>query len=513
MNNNQFRKLVLEQASRGEDDNPSSGEALVSAAPASSLGGKKVGFMPMTPRNVRGRSDNDFARQFRERNAEFQPRTKFKSSTPKGVNYGPGHMDRAKMRGLVKGEEEEEEGSKASRIKALEEQMKLGQIPVETFEALRDEITGGHISNTHLVKGLDRKLLERVRRGENVLELEKDPAMEAATSDLDEQLDKLGEREVEQIKREKTDKKGITASPTALIGRKRTRDEIMAELKAQREAARQSKASVVLGDRWRKVGEQRQGKIEVDHKGREVLITIDEDGVVKKKVRKRTSQSLSNPAPEVSMSLSAPSMLGPDVDPPKSEVGQKATFDEGEDEDIFEGVGREYNPIGDEEDDASVLMEKSDLPNAKRNYFNDDGVTEESGTKNLFVGIQNVLTKAAKLDSYKEEDGLGSDDEFRKTQEARRQKRAEMLAQHDRDLEDMEMGFGSSRFEDDEDAESNNKVRLSQWKDPADCDGGWGEEDGRSKAPKSKRRPKKRKGDVNNAADIMRLIEARKVEK
>lgn len=558
--------LVLDKSSQRKDEGSSSHEALVSAAtePAGSLGGKKIGFMPLTPRNVKGDIDVDFVRQFRERSAALQPRTKFKSSAPKGVKYGAGHTDRVKMRGLVK-DDEEEEGSKASRIKALEEQMKLGQIPVETFEALRDEITGGDISNTHLVKGLDRKLLERVRRGENVLELVNGPVIGGHTPDLDEQLDKIGEKEVEHFMREKTDKKGNMASPAALIGRKRTRDQILAELKSQREAARHSKASVMLGDRWRKVGEQRKGKIEVDHRGREVLITIDEDGVVKKKVRKGTSQSLSNLGPEAPMSLNAAGMLGTDIDPPKSAIGQEKRYDEAEDDDIFEGVGTEYNPIGDDDDEddedeggneddhnekpaeldnedsevdtttfmpanqssasekspkdvrdaqaAQEFMEKPVPPTAKRNYFKDIAVTEEAETINRFVGIRNVLTKAAKLDApNEEEDSVGSDEESRKEQEARRQKHARMLAQEDRDLEDMEMGFGSSRFEDEEDAEGDGKVRLSQWKDGADCDGGWDEESGKSKASKNKMRAKKRKGNVNNAADIMRVIETRKAE-
>lgn len=571
MNNNQFRMLVIDKSSQRKDEGPSSHEALVSAAtePAGSLGGKKIGFMPSTPSNVKGDIDVDFVRKFRERNAALRPSTKFKSSAPKGVKYGAGHTDRVKMRRLVK-DDEDEEGSKASRIKALEEQMKLGQIPVETFEALRDEITGGDISNTHLVKGLDRKLLERVRRGENVLEPGNGPVIGGPPPDLDEQLDKIGEKEVEHFMREKTDKKGNVASSAALIGRKRTRDQILAELKSQREAARHSKASVMLGDKWRKVGEQRKGKIEVDHRGREVLITIDEDGVVKKKVRKVTSQSLSNLGPEASMSLNAAGMVGTGVDSPKSAIGQETRYDEAEEDDIFEGVGTEYNPIGDDDDEddddeddedegvneddhneksaeldndgsevdtttfmpanqssatekspkdvrdaqaAQEFVEKSVPPTAKRNYFKDVAVTEEAETINRFVGIRNVLTKAAKLDTpNEEEDSVGSDEESRKEQEARRQKHARMLAQKDRDLEDMEMGFGSSRFEDEEDAESDGKVRLSQWKDRADCDGGWDEEGGKSKASKNKRRAKRRKGDVNNAADIMRVIEARKAE-
>nr|POE76643.1 hypothetical protein CFP56_79329 [Quercus suber] len=71
------------------------------------------------------------------------------------------------------------------------------------------------------------------------------------------------------------------------------------------------------------------------------------------------------------------------------------------------------------------------------------------------------------------------------------------------------MGFGSSRFEDEQDGDggSGAKIKLSEW-NGADDDG-WEEGDGKG-GGKKKRKPKKRKGDVNNAADIMRVIEGRK---
>ncbi|KAK3060847.1 hypothetical protein LTR53_019981, partial [Teratosphaeriaceae sp. CCFEE 6253] len=99
--------------------------------------------------------------------------------------------------------------------------------------------------------------------------------------DVDEELDKLGEQEVVTVQREKA-KKGSMAPPS-LAGKKRNRDEIMAEMKAQREAAARAKAAPQLDARWRKVGEKEKSRVEIDSKGREVMITVDEDGVVKKK--------------------------------------------------------------------------------------------------------------------------------------------------------------------------------------------------------------------------------------
>ncbi|KAF2763947.1 hypothetical protein EJ03DRAFT_48210 [Teratosphaeria nubilosa] len=533
MNNSQFRKLLSDQ----------NGEQPKDAQPKpahQAFGLKKASLVPMTPRNVKGGIGVDFARQVRERNAALQPTTKFKSSQPRGVKYGEGYTDRAKVRGEADAEEPD---SKATRIQALEEQTKLGQISQETFEALRDEITGGDVSTTHLVKGLDRKLLERVRRGEDVLGTGSGGEPSGPPADVDEELDKLGQKEVEAVEKAKAEKKGTMAPPNMRIGMKRSRDEIMAELKAQRQADRQAKAAqekAALGDRWRKVGEQKS-RVEVDSKGREVLITVDEDGTVKKKVRKVAAQ------PEETK--------GQVLDPSKPVLGSEAIIpaqpakpaeeEDSDDGDIFEGVGTEYDPLGGAEEDsdedsdgeetqaskrprAEQAASKSPgvpsedrsesgeasspplsetqstlAPAGKRNYFGDSAKGEEKAFADRFAGIENVLKKAAKLDAPAEDD-MGSDEEA----QAKRRKRAQMLAQQDRDMEDMDMGFGGSRFDDAEEAEAgDSKVRLSEWKN------GDGDDDGDGKAggkKKRERKSKKRKGDASNMNDIMRVIEGRK---
>lgn len=115
----------------------------------------------MIRRSVAVSSGNDFARQLAERNAELNPSNakKFRSSAaPKGTKLRSGYQDRTQLR------TSEEEDDKAVRVKALEETLKLGQMDQATFEALRDEIVGGDVKDVHLVKGLDYKLLERVRR-------------------------------------------------------------------------------------------------------------------------------------------------------------------------------------------------------------------------------------------------------------------------------------------------------------------------------------------------------------
>lgn len=534
MQNADFRKLVQDIPGRQTDATPT-GKAAFGTKKSSLLGG-------MTPRPGKGgpSSNNEFARQIRERHASLQPTKKFKTFAPKGSKFAAGYIDRAKARQ----EAQDSEDDKEQRVKALEEQVKLGQLPLETFEALRDQITGGDFESAHLVKGLDRKLLERVRRGEDVIggSGSKAEAKGEALVDVDNELDKLEEREIQTIRREKVEKKGSMAPPS-VAGVKRTRDEIMAELKAQRRAAAEAKAAAApaFDSRWKRVGEPTKPKIEIDHKGREVLITVGEDGVVKKKVRKATSGEAALGKVAVAMPDSSKVILGADVAVP--EQTSQPSPDEDDDDDIFENVGTEYNPLGDLDDEANSddsddngEVTKSDesmapvvssntsteQPEAsnkttfdppidvpKRNYFNERSTTNDQPVERFAdIGIENIIRKAAKLGAATANEVANRADSEDK--DTRLAKRAKMLAQQDRDLDDMDMGFGSSRYEDEEEGGEEKKVKLSEWKGgAAGGDDGW-EEDKKSRGEKPKRKPKKRKGDVNNAADIFRVIEGRK---
>jgi hypothetical protein len=503
----------------------------------------------------------------RDRNAGLNPTKtkKFKSYAPKGVKLGAGYTDRAKARADGDGNGDAED--KAERVKALEEQMKLGQISREMFEALRDKITGGDAASSHLVKGLDRQLLERVRRGEDVMGTgegtveEEEPGL-AEAADVDDELEKLGEVEVEAVKKEKVAKKGNMAPPPPVAGKKRSRDEIMAELKAQRQAAAEARkaAEPQLGDRWQKVTDKKKPKIEIDSKGREVITTVDEHGVVKKRVRKLQIAQTD----EASAAMGAPdaskTVLGADVSIPEPAKPEDAApgpvDDDDDDDDIFEGAGTDYNPLGnipdddndDDSDDSDAepprkkpsVNEAPDTarqesaessegevsekdaksstlpiqpPPARRNYFNDTTSTTDDATHDHLAGIQEVLKKAAKMDPLANDDE-GEDREAREAREAQRKKHAQMLANQDRDLDDMDMGFGGSRNDDEGDDEDGVKVKLAEWKGGRAGDDGW-EDDGKGGGKggeKKKRKPKKRKGDASNMGDIMRVIEGRKGE-
>lgn len=434
--------------------------------------------------------------------------------------------------------------------------MRLGQIDRATFEALRDQITGGDVGATHLVKGLDWKLLERVRRGEDVLGGGRPEAKgKEEGPDVDEEFEKLEEREIAPVVKEKAEKKGEMAPPPPVAGVKRSRDAILAELKAQRKAAAEAKmaAQPQLGAKFRRVGEKKEtSRIERDEKGREVLITIDAEGNVKRKVRKAKMEDPQVPA----------GLLMPDKDavPLGMEVPEIPVAPvQDEDDDIFEGVGTAYDPLAglDEDDSASEAEDgevdappedepppqpskkeeafpspsespfaspPTDMPPppipskpaaAPRNYF---GTTTPSTIEETKYDVSKdptilaALQKARKIDtsSFSTGSATTSHEETDEEREARLKRRAAMLASSDRDLEDMDLGFGSSRFGDAEDAEDGGKIKLSKWKgagaDDEDEDGEGGERGGK----KRKRGAKKRKGDKNSAADVMKVIEKRK---
>jgi uridine nucleosidase len=432
--------------------------------------------------------------------------------------------------------------------------VKLGQMEMSTFEALRDEIVGGDVKNVHLVKGLDWKLLERVRRGEDVLgdsldstksdvgsqTLKEGP--EAPTEvEIEEELDRFESKEIQPISKSKNTKKGEMAPPPTVVGRKRNRDEILKELKASRLASAKQSS---LGPRFTKVGDRKEKtRMEKDEKGRDVLITVDEDGNVKRKVRKAPNQTNSADNRGLLMPEKDAKPLGMDV-VPIAHVAPDLS-----EEDIFEGVGADYNPLGDPEEDDSGDSTMGDSPRGDRNhtplsdqaqadndsnlapepnllanpssealdppplpahhpprnYFNDStrSTTAVDGTTPSGLQTPILLAALKKASTLIPLSGATSEAEA-----ARLERRRKMLESHDRDADDLDMGFGESRFEDGEDGDEG-KVKLSVWGQGGGGGGGGSGEDGNRKG-KRKRGGKKRKGDANSAVDVLRVIETRK---
>lgn len=431
--------------------------------------------------------------------------------------------------------------------------VKLGQMERATFEALRDEIIGGDVKDVHLVKGLDWKLLERARRGEDVLAEAASPQRAPAVAqgpsvdksvDVDDEFEKLEERDVHPTAKQENAKKGEMAPPPLpIVGKKRTREDILKELKASRRAAAEKAEQArqpALSSKFHKIGDKKAiSRIEVDARGREVLITVDADGNMKRKVKKAK--------PEDTLETNGLLMpdkdakpLGLDVTVPEA----PAAAQEQDDGDIFEGVEGDYDPLGVELDNDDGISDDSDdqgissihskspptttaqsstqeattsdmnpsrlpkTPSTSKNYFDDPTPTSSdplSTTKLIPFqdpAILAALKRASTLDPLS-----SSKDPSTSAEAAKTAHRKKLLEAHDRDADDLDMGFGSSRFEDEEDGEGK-RIKLSVWgSGVGDDDDGEGKGKGKEKR---KRGPKKRKGDKNSAADVLKVMDRRR---
>ncbi|KAF5026557.1 hypothetical protein F66182_1346 [Fusarium sp. NRRL 66182] len=541
MNNDQFRKLLAANAENNSAGNKDGALASSSSlAGGNALGSRQRSSIPMTPRAVVG-AQADFARQLAERNNAVRPLKKFKSYDPKGVKLASGYVDRSKER------DQATDDDRVEKLKELEEQLKNEEIDQETFEKRRFEIAGGDLDSTHLVKGLDFKLLQRIRQGEDIYgETKDEPEQQAAPEselDVDDEFDQLEEQEVQIAPKEKFEvkKKGQLSTASLAPGKKRTRDQILAELKAAREAAKAQQENA-LGDRFRKISAKQKvgSRIERDSKGREVLIIVDEDGHEKRKVRKF------QPGTEVEVDQNGLLMPDKDAKPLGMEVPEqyrkKEEPEEDEDVDIFDGVGDDYDPLAGmdgtdsdsdvdegskkkvkqqtpgEDETTNTSMPPPPKPEAPRNYFQGakTGLVSEEQSKVPSMSdpaIMAAIKRAAalnpikrdKADSEEDEDDDEDDEDNEARKKSMEERKKKLLQIADRDDEDLDMGFGTSRFADEEDFDDG-KVKLSNWGDKDDD----GERQSKGGQSKRKRGPKKRKGDANNAADVLRVMEARK---
>ncbi|KAI5846775.1 hypothetical protein BZA05DRAFT_438218 [Tricharina praecox] len=507
MNNAQFRKLLeTPRSERPASSNSTNGPP--SATPA--LGSRMRSSIPMTPRSLTA-GNNDFARQLAAHRAAQQPAKKFRSSAaPKGTQFGEGYTDRAKM--LRESDEIEDE--RVQRLEALAQLAKDGHIDHEEY-VRQTKLLGGDVSSTHLVKGLDFALLERVKRGENVMDKDTPTQEEAEEEeeDLEEKLDKVLGQEVATIERKKEKKQGQMAPPP----KPKTRAAILAELKRSRQAAKEA-AQPSLGDKFKKIGEPKgKERIEQTEGGAKVKLVVGADGKVKRKVKRsdkeRKQKAELSPPPERRVMGMIP--------PP-----QKQQPEEEEDDDIFADAG-DYDPLaglGDEDEDtdtddnteASKRHKKEEAtheapPSAPKenmappstpkesiappppsqptiNYFNESPAETDSDTYkpptsasdllNSNPELAAALAKASKLAAVPT-----------KEESEREKRRKAFVDAHERDSYDIDMGFGGSRNFADDDEED----------DVVDKKGG---------GVKRKRGGgKKKKGDKNSADVVGKIVE------
>ncbi|KAL4955368.1 hypothetical protein BDW69DRAFT_160878 [Aspergillus filifer] len=574
MNNEQFRRLLINNNQPSKPSSASASPTGASQSPtgatqrhnarsplggsAHSLGSRMRSSIPMTPRNLQAPNFAAQLAEYRRDRDEAPPNKKFKSSAaPKGTKLPVGYEDRAAAR-LREGE-----GASSSenevKLKELEEKLKKGLIDEGTFTRLRKELGfGGDLGSTHMVKGLDWDLLRRVRAGEDVERGEKkedgvgegdkgaaNDEAEGPELDMDDEFDKVlegkGDEALPSAPREKK-KKGSMAPPPALAPRK-TRDEILKELKASRAAASGTAAPIplpepALGARFKKIGDSHVEKkrfIEQDENGRrrEVLLITDAEGKTKRKTRwldpPGTKAPLAEAAPSARAKETQP--LGMDV-PAEIAAKIRAAQDvkEDSDDDIFAGVGADYDPLGEagsDEDSSDSEGEEGEVaskPKASqepsptdkedskdepriskpRNYFGtsttgqEESVGSNSDRGNPLIRDPTLLAALKRAAALRQagsadDDGVeGADEEGVDPETLVRRKKFLEEAQRREALDaaDMDYGFGGSRIEDDEDEEA---VLL----EPR---GG----------NKRKRGPKKKKGDKDSASDVLGVLERRK---
>ncbi|KAJ6128580.1 hypothetical protein N7471_009797 [Penicillium samsonianum] len=535
MNNEQFRRLLADQSSsKLKDQSPAPGRDAPrgGATPGGSLGSRMRSSIPMTPRSVTG---VDFARQlFDQRREGDRPSKRFKSSAaPKGTSLPTGYQDRAQLRNA----EDESESSTGleARIKALEDMVKLGQIDQATFDKLRRDLgVGGDIASTHMVKGLDMDLLKRIRAGEDVSQAAEKPAPLPEKEDVDEEFERMMEEKgLEELaaapKQQKEKKKGTMAPPPA---RPKTRDEILRELRASRAAAAAPAPppESILGSKFKKLSDGKPEKkrfVERDETGRrrEVLLITDAQGNTKRKTR-WLDKPIEAPVPaEGDLMMPDESLKPLGMDVPADIAARAAAQEEPEDDDIFAGVGDDYNPLAGLEDESSsdedgemaesatrkpekapMTEEKKPAasetaPGKPKNYFTtgtsttaEEEPVDRSNPLTKDPTILAALKRAAAL-RQSSPSAEGHADESSET--ALRHKRfiEEAHRREAMDAADMDMGFGGSRNEDGEEEDDGPLLDF---------------DDDERGGKKRKRGPKKKKGDKDSVTDIMRVVEGRK---
>lgn len=450
------------------------------------------------------------------------PTKKFRSSAaPKGTRLAAGYSDRTNAR-RAGADDEETQDDKEKRLKALEEMYKLQQIDEATFENLKREIgIGGSLGSTHLVKGLDWRLLERIRRGEDVNAApttKKEEEPEDNKVDFDDELDRALEIDVEAKTSVSQREQPDDTQPEEIVApQATTRDEILRKLKESRAGKPSSNQAPEpsLGGKFKKVGSENKSNKKkfvesVNGRRREVLVITNKDGTTKRKTRWLDTEE------DVAAKESKP--LGMEV-PEEFLAKQKALLEkqaaeEDEDDDIFGGVAA-YDPLAginseSDESDGDVPdpvkpgsqahPEQAAQDRKPKNYFDqqmDDGGGEDR--TNPLTKDPTLLAALKRAASIRRKEDTGNDEgtdvhDLDPDRAAKHRQFLARLKEQDRaDAADMDLGFGESRFGDDDDEDGEI----------------WDGEEGEGKKPARKRGGKKRKGDKDNVNDVMSVLEGR----
>ena len=527
MDNAQFRNLLKDDRS---SDAVLKSSSTNNGFKTPSLGSRARASMPMTPRSVAGYNPSkDLLRQVSEHTRQHDgepPRKRFKTvAAPRGTKLGQGYQDRTNLR---QGSEDAQT-DREKKLKDLEDMWKKEKIDRITFEKLRDQMgIGGDTGSTHLVKGLDFKLLERVRRGEDLDEVATEPNQAEKSAKLDDELDTVLDKEVTAQQREEA-KAEHRANQESSESQVLTRDEILRRLKTSRgENSTAVTTEPDLGDRFKKIvatnkPDKKKFVEVINGRRREVLVITDKQGKTKRKTRWLDPEGAATNTNAAPLGMEVPA----DIAAKHKAAIDQATIEE-EDDDIFQGVGIDYDPLRDIESDSDneATQEKTeqehdnnavdDVENKPRNYFSTTAPDEPPDAKATPLTKDPTLMAALKRAAairHSDEDN-NKDQANENAAESKEQESAtsakhtaflQKLKQREReDARDMDFGFGESRFGDDDDEDG----PLDEYEGPGVGEGEGGKGGGQKQ--QRKRAPKKRKGDKNNVADVMGVLEGRK---
>ncbi|KAF3941534.1 hypothetical protein ABW19_dt0203730 [Dactylella cylindrospora] len=479
MNNSQFRKLINDTP-RADRSSDSSNATSSAAAAAPLLGSRQRSSIPMTPRSV-GYNPSSFAQQaaaYRLQNSQNQPKEKkFRSSAPLGSRLPQGYVDRTKLRDADTGDgNDDSERRMASLMKLVEEGSLTREEAIEQSKAF-----GGDLGSTHLVKGLDFRLLEKARRGDDVISGDKKDGAKDNDDDMEDELDKALEKEVAPVAKKRKDE--LDEDDETPAPRKKTRAEILEEFKKSRaEAAAKAAAENSLGSKFKKIGEkEKKVKASKEHK----LSSKDSSS---RKKRKRESEDAAKALEKAIGNGTVLGMLPPDL--PSTRPIAVPEPQEDEDVNIFDDAPDEYDPLAgiqdsdDSDSDEGEVEEKLQAEKDKkkkemppppirpRNYFatssKDADISTESIASKPLSGqdLANTAELSAaikKASQMRELTKADLDDEEAK--KAARHKA--MLESAYRDNDDIDMGFGDSRTfgDDDEDIAVSKKKKKNKKKE------------------------------------------------
>ncbi|KAF3131434.1 hypothetical protein TWF594_009791 [Orbilia oligospora] len=465
MDNSFFRNLVNNTPRVDRSSTSTNATSTSSAAP--SLGSRQRSSIPMTPRSVGGATS--FAQQAAAYRLQQNPpkEKKFKSSVPLGSKLPQGYVDRTKFRDDDDTTTTDAEQRMAALMQLVEEGSLTREEAIEQSRAF-----GGDAKSTHLVKGLDFKLLERARKGEDVLAEKKDDEELQDEEDIEDELDQALEKKVESVKRQRKEEKDDDDDEP----KKKTRAEILAEWKKSREEAAAKKvAESSLGSKFKKFGEKEKKKPKA--KKEEKPIKASKDSTSGKK-RKRDHEEPSKE--KVLGNGTVLGMLPPDL--PSTKAVPAENQDEDGDVNIFDDAPDDYDPLAglaDSDDDSGSdegeVEDKTTKKNKTqegmppppppppppstrpRNYFATSSKDADVSTQSISstplsgqdltntIELSAAIKKAAQMRELSKAD---LDDEEAK--KAARHKA--MLQAASRDDEDVDMSFGGSRtFGDDDD--------------------------------------------------------------